>query len=176
MKMALMALLVALLAIAWRLNSTNATLTRQQQTLTQQQRQIQTLTTALADRSKQETAALQEKCAAQAERFFRSFVSDARQGGNNRSSFDYANHYQTRLDKCFVALLSNAITNREVVVGRLLFDAYERKELAEYYSVFPSKAGSAEKMLICSIFNETGESTTCSDRAAYEAFVKRFME
>jgi hypothetical protein len=59
MKIALAVLVIALLALAWRLNSVNAMLTHQQQVLGEQQQQIQILTKGLADNSTREALTLQ---------------------------------------------------------------------------------------------------------------------
>ena len=99
MKLALGVVVVAVLALSWRLKSTSATLALQEQTLSQQQQQIQTLTTALADKSKQEGLLLQEKCAVQAERLFRE--RDVAVAGNEL--LQYESHYNHTLGKCFIS-------------------------------------------------------------------------
>jgi hypothetical protein len=133
MKIVLVILLVALLALAWRLNSTNATLVRQQQTLSRQQQQIQTLTTALADKSKQEAAALQEKCSETASKFFSSSA-----GYKNADGFDYKNHFNSKLNKCFILVSSylhkaNAYADFSSID---LYDAVEGKRYAQYNGHF----------------------------------------
>jgi hypothetical protein len=75
MKTALaVALAVGLLAVAlglgWSLHSADAALARHRQTIAEQLQQIETLKTALADKSREEALALQGRCATQAEMVF----------------------------------------------------------------------------------------------------------
>ena len=69
MKIASAVLLIAVLAVAWRLNSVNTVTTHQQQLLGEQQQQIQALRRELADKSTQEVLTLQTQCSEMASRF-----------------------------------------------------------------------------------------------------------
>jgi hypothetical protein len=117
MKIALVVLLVAVVALAWRLNVVNATLGEQRQ-------QIRTLTTALADRSKREALALQTDCSATASRFL---VSRGWKAGDGS---DYRNHFNVTLNKCFV-LVSAYVPNEDFRTLDL-YDAVEGRHYAMY--------------------------------------------
>jgi hypothetical protein len=126
MKIALAVVVVALLVLTWRLNSTNAALVRQQQTLSQQQQQIQTLHRDLSDKSTQEALTLQTECSEMASKYF------ARAGGNEKRKglVDYRNHFNSKLKKCFI-LVSGYLPNDDfVTIG--LYDAVEGRHYATF--------------------------------------------
>src|SRR5579864_5634793 len=114
MKIVLAVLVVALLALAWRLNSVNAALGEQQQ-------QIQTLKSTLAEKSTQEALALQTQCSEMASKFL------SRRGWKPGVGDDYKNHFNSKLKKCFV-LVSGYLPNDDF----LTIDLYDAAEGLHY--------------------------------------------
>jgi hypothetical protein len=177
MKIALAVLVVAILALVWRLNSITAALTQQQQTLSQQQQQIQTLTTALADKSKQEGLALQEKCAVQAEKVFRDLGYKFNNSSQSLDSNILQSHFNPRLNKCFMTLEANAYTSGQLGQQRFLLDAYEQREYGEYFWVSDKVKKYWEvKPVMCKEIPVAGDEQFCHSEDEYKAIVKRYME
>jgi len=172
MKLALAVVVVALLALAWRLNSTNATLVRQQQTLNQQQQQIQTLTTALANKSKQEALALQEKCAVQSEKVFRErHITVA-----HNELLQYESHYNPTLGKCFISFtremyLSGAKTSHTLDVQ----EAFGLRTYGEFLG-FSTTGLSGSSMWSCWVLDQEDTQHPCKTFAEYELLIKRYTE
>jgi len=106
MKVIVVLLLVVLLATVWRLNSFSAVVARQQQTIAQQQ-QIAALTAAKT--SRQEAFAMQEKCAAQAEKVFRD-LGYKLNGSTNSVSDVLQSHFNPERNKCFMTIETMAPT------------------------------------------------------------------
>lgn len=89
MKLALATLSAVAIAIGWWAFSVNAT-------IRQQTAQIQELNTALAEKSTEQALAVQTECAATAQNFLVSRGWKAEEGSS------YENHFNSRLNKCFV--------------------------------------------------------------------------
>ena len=123
MRIALAVSLVAVLALAWRLNSMNTV-------RGQQQEQIRTLTDALADRSKKDALASQTQCAETASRSLLSRGWKASDVSNPDYVSDYKNHFNSRLNKCFVLFSSYLINNDLRAID--LYDAAEGARYATY--------------------------------------------
>jgi hypothetical protein len=175
MRIALAVLLVAVLALAWRLNSTSGTLGRLQETISQQQQQIQTLTTALADRSKQEGLALQEKCAAQAEKVFLAF--GYKFASKNLDADILQSHFNSRLNKCFMTVDANSYQKGQQFSNRVLLDAYEQREYAEYTWMSDKVKKYWEvKPFACKEIPLMGDEQFCNSDDEYKAIVRRYME
>jgi len=117
MKVVVAALAIALLALGWRLNSANVMLREQQQ-------QVQTLKKALSERSAQEALALQTQCSEMAKKFL------STRGWKPGVGDDYKNHFNTKMNKCFV-LVSSYLVNDDFATFDL-YDAVEGKRYATY--------------------------------------------
>lgn len=132
MKIALAVLLIAVFVLAWIVFSMNASLRRQSahiETLTTArsdtaQHEPLALATAQSKQSKQEELMLQTQCAAAASRFL------ASRGWKADDASDYTNHFNSRLNKCFV--LSSAYLMNDDFRTLELYDAVEGKRYATY--------------------------------------------
>jgi hypothetical protein len=105
-----------------------ATIGRQRQTLSQEQRQIQTLTMALADKSKQELLVSQAQCSDMANKFLtnRTYYKNT-----DDYQFDFENHFNAKLNKCFVLIFESSLPKSDFLSINL-FDAVEGKRYAEF--------------------------------------------
>lgn len=99
MRIVLAVALVGLTILGWEVFSRSATIRRQEQ-------KIHDLTAALADKSKREALAQQTECATSANRFLVS------RGWKPELGSDYENHFNPRLNKCFV-LVSNYLIKED---------------------------------------------------------------
>src|SRR6516165_7260725 len=118
-------LLTGVVFLAWRLNSTNAALALVQQ-------QAQTQLAALADKSKQDALALQEKCAAQAEKVFGQLGYKSNLTSENLDNNSLQSHFIQKFNKCFMTIEENRYDSDRVFTSRFLLDAYEQREYGEY--------------------------------------------
>ncbi len=117
MKLAVAAIALALCVLGWSAYSMNATIRQQSQ-------QIRELRAALADNSKQQALAEQTECAAIANRFL------VARGWKASDGSDYENHFNLRLNKCFV-LVSGYLPNQDFRTIDL-YDAVEGRHYATY--------------------------------------------
>jgi len=171
MKIIAAVLFVALLAMAWRLNSLNATVSRQQQTLTQQQQQIVMLTEAKS--SKQDDFAMQEKCSAQADKVFRE-LGYKQTGSRDNISEVLQSHFNPRLGKCFMTIET---FGRDLSQNRFLLDAFEQREYAEYFwTVDKVKKYWENPPKMCKEIPSSGDERPCHSDDDYKTIVKRYME
>jgi hypothetical protein len=171
MKFIVAVLCVALLAIAWRLNSLNAVVGRQQQALSQQQQQIATLSDAKS--SKQDAFAMQEKCAAQADKVFRE-LGYKLSGSKDNISEVLQSHFNPQLNKCFMTIETMA---RDGTQNRFLLDAFEQREYAEYFwMVDKVKKYWENPPKMCKEIPLSGDERLCQSDSDYKTIVKRYME
>lgn len=164
-------LFIALLAVAWRLNSLNATVGRQQQALTQQQEKLATLTEAKS--SKQDAFAMQEKCAAQADKVFRELGYKAT-GSRENVSEALQSHFNPQLNKCFMTIETVA---SDLSQSRFLLDAFEQRKYAEYFwFIVNGKKYSEIPPVTCKEIPSSGDERPCQSDNEYKTIVKRYME
>ncbi len=117
MKVALAVTLAAGCILGALLISTNSTIRQQDQ-------KVRDLTSVLADKSKQQALAEQSDCAAHASRFL------ASRGWKPGSGDDYENHFNPKLNKCFV-LVTGYLPNEDFRTYDL-YDAVEGRRYATY--------------------------------------------
>jgi len=117
MKIGLAVAFVVVGVLGWIVFSMNATIHRQEA-------QIQSLATALADKSQQQALALQTECAQSANRFL---VSRGWKAGDGS---DYENRFNSKRNKCFV-LVSGYLPNDDFRTIDL-YDAVEGRHYATY--------------------------------------------
>jgi hypothetical protein len=96
----------------------------QRSTIRRQKQRIQDLTAALADKSKQQALAEQTECAASANRFLVS------RGWKPSDGSDYENHFNSRLNKCFVLMSGYSLNDDFRTLD--LYDAVEGRRYATY--------------------------------------------
>jgi|GEM_PF-3095866 len=103
----------------------------------------------------------QEDCAKQAQSFFNYYITDPAE----RNVDEYSNHYNSKLDKCFV-LLQYPITDSNIYFSEYLFDAVEKK----LYGSFTAGA-SLKPPLECKTLDKF-----CYSKDTFDTFVKTYME
>src|SRR5262249_31537826 len=118
MRIAHAAALVVVGLLGWFVFSTNTT-------IRQQEAQIEQLKTSLTDRSQQQALASQRDCAESAHKFLVN-------GGwkLDEAGLEYRNHFNARLNKCFVLISSYSFNNDVRDIG--LYDAVEGNRYAGY--------------------------------------------
>jgi len=169
MRIAIVLLVVALAVLAWLFNA-------EKEKNRDQQDQIRKLTADLADKTKRENMELQEKCAAQAEKMYRSFGYDTKSMGET-----YQSHYSTTLNKCFMSFESTSVKsdagNVDEFRSKWLLDAYELKEYAEYQrTTTVDKTYKLTKVESCTLIPAPSAKRACNSEDEYAAFVARYME
>lgn len=170
MKLTIAILLVIVLALVWQLN-------KEIVAGHQRQNQVQELTAKLAEKSTRDNLELQEKCALQAEKMFRTLgYKGVQQNGN----FDlYRSHWNAKLNKCFMTIESTNVTTTSgtMFINRFLFDAYEQREYAEY-TWMSSKVKKYWEVppMICKLISSSDDEQLCKSEEEYKAFVARYME
>lgn len=116
---------------------------------------------------------LQGKCAEQSQRFFKE------SGYTLKDMAQYEDHYNVRLNKCFVVLDN---TDFKTVPGtsfisRNLFDAFEGKSFGEYiWKSDKVKKYWEVKPMMCSVTAERGEKISCDSEDKYNELIKVYME
>lgn len=130
---------------------------------------------------------LQTKCASSAKTFFESFVSDPQE----RQIDEYSNHFNTKLNKCFVLIIRKHQT--DTILGYLsdkfLYSAVERKEYGELHEIYDGKIAGADHLLVPCIMLKNGDSNdskSCdqgdkdnlgsANNVQFDNFVKGYME
>ena len=143
MKVATAILLIAMLALAWRLKFVTTVVTHQQQLLAEQQQQIQALHWKLEDKSVQEALSLQTQCSEMASKFLSS------RGWKPRAGDDYKNHFNSKLKKCFVLVSSYLPKDDFVTID--LYDAVEGKRYATFNGHQICDVGITKNPKICAL-------------------------
>lgn len=124
MKFVLSLVLVAVLALlGWIVFSTNTVIREQTQ-------QIQALKTALESKSQNQALSLQTECATTANKFLTSHGFLTSRGWNGPGDWEYQNHFNSKLNKCFVLISDYDV--KEDLRTLDLYDAAEGKRYAAY--------------------------------------------
>ncbi len=135
--------------------------------LREQRRQVQELNAKLESMSKTTSLDLQGKCAKQAQEAFKL------NGMEKEAMASFQNHYNTKLNKCFVQFNSH----KGLMTFRTVVDAFEGKDYADY-------AWQADKVkkywevppFVCRVTLLSGEEKTCRSSDEFDALVKLYME
>jgi hypothetical protein len=141
----------------------------QTKTLKDQQGQIKELSGALESRAKGATLEYQEKCARQAAEVFKA------DGWEKESMAGFENHYNEKTNKCFV--LESNISLQTGMTSRHLFDAFERKNLANYTWI-PHKGKKYWEVspFECDVTLPSGEKKACDSSEQFEDLIKVYMQ
>jgi hypothetical protein len=113
---------------------------------------------------------LQEKCAKQASSVFRPM-------GLKSASADYTNHYNPKLNRCFITVSITATVGSMPTVNMWVQDAYEGKGYAEY--VWINRHGQQYwevKPDTCKVTLLSGEEKTCESQEEFEQLIKVYMD
>jgi len=139
--------------------------------LREQRRQVQELNATKLD--------LQEKCAKQAHEAFKLrgferkttvWPAASVQGG------DFSNHYNQRLNKCFVLIRDSYMDADARLNISTLYDAFEGKRYAHFSSVKETQKGKKDPEVTCTVTLLSGEKKPCHSHDEFEAVVKQYME
>jgi hypothetical protein len=164
MKITVAVLATVLLAFAWRLNSLSVVVGRQQE-------QIATL--SVVKPSKPDAFAMQEKCAAQADKVFRE-LGYRQTGSRDNVSEVLQSHFNPSLNKCFMTVETMA---RDGSQSRFLLDAFEQREYAEYFwMIVKGKKYWENPPQMCKEIPSSGDERLCQSDTEYKTIVKRYME
>jgi hypothetical protein len=123
-------------------------------TLRAQRQQIQQLDSKLVAASTTTTIDLQEKCARQSREEYRS------DGWEKRSMAGFTNHFNTRMNKCFMEIQDTDTTSSPgtVITSKTLSDAFEGKVYGTYiWSTDKKKKYWEVPPLECDVILPSGE-------------------
>jgi hypothetical protein len=110
-------------------------------------------------------------CAKQAERAFQDYHNAGKLGkipGYKLLDGNYQSHYNARLSKCFVLITDFYQVKDEMRTAIELVDVFERRSFALYLS--------GPKLVDCELAPALNQTTFCSSRAEFDAFVTKYME
>jgi len=110
---------------------------------------------------------LQEKCAKQSSTFFKENYTFEKKTGETWLN-DYENHYNKKLNKCFIQIEQHYITSDMSTKSKALIDVFENKSLGGYSSLTKN---SEEKMIDCNV-----ENNFCKSEFEFKNLVKSYME
>ena len=111
---------------------------------------------------------LQEKCASQAKEFFEYIYPNKAE----RDEEEYSNHYNSRLNKCFIRIRHAILASSDSPFFSLqLWDAVEKKQYGSYLLMPDNKGSFAVKPVECGVLDQH-----CTSREEFDALVKNYME
>lgn len=90
------------------------------------QRQIHELTAKLEASPKAPDINLEDKCAKRSREEFKDL------GWEKEPMASFSNHYNAKMNRCFMLIQTTSVSGGNVVENRHLSDAFDRKELGEY--------------------------------------------
>lgn len=139
--------------------------------------ELEQLTGQLADKSKLESLQFQEKCAEQAKKVFHALgYKDEQQ---NLNTDIYQSHYNTKIGKCFMAVESTNMTTSPGTqfTTRILLDAFEQREYAEYmWMSRKDKKYWEVPPTVCKLIASSTSEQICKSEDDYKAFVAKYVE
>jgi hypothetical protein len=138
-----------------------------------QQRQIHGFEEKLVARAKTDLLDLQDRCAKQAEHEFLSLGH--RKGGTDI----YANHYNAKLNKCFMLIESTdaRTTPGTIWTKKNLSDAFEGKVYGDYaWHTDKVKKDREVPPIRCKVTLPSGEEKVCASSDEFDALIKIYVE
>jgi hypothetical protein len=114
----------------------------------------------------------QEVYAKHAKVAFQEYSADEQKSGIKPFTSDYQSHYNTKLDKCLIRIEETIPSDGEFITNVLLFEVFERRLYASYFS----KSGSKVLTYCDLIPTFHDEKTFCSSRGEFDSFVSKYME
>jgi hypothetical protein len=109
---------------------------------------------------------VQARCAKQAE-----VVYEGYQFSTERSV--YVNHYNPKLDRCFVEVTDTEDKDGNLTVFKELVDAFEGKDYGDYF--WANTKRQAEPSM-CKVTTPDGQEVYCHSEDEFESLVKKYME
>ena len=162
MKVIIACLLVAVIALAVLMRSQSAS-------IRDLERQVHELNARFLERSKTANLDLQAKCSEQAHQAF------AQMGYRERGITNYENHYNPKLNRCFIYVRGMDLRSSPgtVLSFGYVLDAFEGKRYGEY--IQPS--GKVEEPpWACSVTLVSGETKTCRTLREFSQLVRAYIE
>ena len=144
-------------------------------TLQEQQHQIDSIIANADSGSRAAAYDLQEKCAQQAAEAFKSQQANERRYGSQSAMPGYTNHYNARLNRCFIAITESS--GQPFSISKSIMDVQESKSYAMYADSNPQgRTYSNVKPTFCEVWLPSGEKKTCSSAAEFDELVKVYEE
>jgi len=113
----------------------------------------------------------QAKCAQQAR------IAFSESGLDKQAMRGYTNHYNQRLNKCFVKLNSLKGEGKGLATYKQVQDAFEGKSYAEYFSAnIKGEPVWSVKPTVCLVTMQSGEEKYCESDKEFEELVRVYME
>jgi len=115
---------------------------------------------------------LQERCAEQARKSFNDM------GYNKKDMAGFENHYNEKLNKCFVEITNTQTVARgEVMTTRMIFDALEGKNYGEYFwQTEKGKKYWEVAPFVCDVIAPSGEKQFCKSDEEFKELMKPYMD
>jgi len=132
-----------------------------------QKQTIMELSSKIKSNEKQMNLDLQAKCADQSRK---EFVSN---GWDKRPLTTFSNHYNERLNKCFIEIEDDGVNG----TSRVVSDAFEGKVYGNY--MWFSKKGKKYwevPPIMCKVTMPAGEEKLCNSSDEFDALLKPYME
>lgn len=143
--------------------------------LTNQERQIETLSAAAEEKGKTGGITEQQQCATQAEKVFRQLGYALNDPHRRTPGADILqSHFNAKEGRCFMTIRQTSYTNTGATDTRYLLDAFEQRNYAEYQEILTR--GGVQPALSCKELPVGRPETTCRSASEYDAIVKRYME
>jgi hypothetical protein len=148
---------------------------RQQATIRAQQVHLSELTAKIAvseANAKSNLLDYQEKCAERARKAFNDL------GYKPNDMAGYENHYNTRLNRCFVLVQNIDAKHLPTIwTNKNLFDAYEGKTYGEYnWHTVKDKKYWEVPPFMCKVVLPSGDDQYCKSDDEFEKLIKTYME
>lgn len=159
-------LAVAVAALGYTAYTQNAS-------LKDHQRRIKELTTKFDSRSKSDSLKLQEQCARQAATVFKS------DGWEKEQMAGFEDHYNGKMNRCFIIEENTDVktTPGRVSHSKTMFDAFERKNLANYFwRSDKTKKYWEVAPFQCDVMMPSGEKRTCRSSDEFDDLIKVYMQ
>jgi hypothetical protein len=145
---------------------------------------------ARLEKQNQELAAKNQELTAKLEATIRSANLDAQvkcaeqgrlvfneSGLKNKPLSNYTNHYNQKLNKCFVQFYSMTHEGNGPVIYKSAVDAFEGKQYAEYYwDNSRGKQAYEVKPSICDVTLPSGEKKVCGSDKEFDELLKVYMD
>jgi hypothetical protein len=165
MKAIIIILLVAAIGLSVLLFRQNVTIASQGARLAAVDAEL----SALKQQSKSVSLDLQVKCSEQAKK---AFV----QGGFKANTAGYENHYNAKLNKCFIDMQNTTSLGKEFLTNRYVFDAVEGKQYGTYgwRSVHGKKYWEVPP-ISCEVELPQGEKQHCNSEEEFSKLVQIYM-
>lgn len=82
----------------------------------------------------------------------------------------FVNHYNSKLNKCFIETFTHSIVNKDLLQQEYLDDAFEKKQ----YGMFAGFVGG--RMVACSVTSSSGANVKCNSSDEFDSLIKPYLE